>query len=106
MDASATHASEVSRHPLSDCCCYQPCCGFGNLLFWIGKRDAINKEISDNFNFFAGKSVSVKHSQGQFEAAVLRVYSDETMSVKNLDIDKTSTRSLHELAFILDGEQG
>jgi len=71
----------------------------------VAKRDAINREIDENLKFFAGKAVRVKHSRGEFDAEVIRVYSDETMSVKNLDTDKTSTRLLHDLAGMLDEEQ-
>lgn len=68
----------------------------------VAKRNAINREIDENFKFFAGKAVRVKHSRGEFEAEVIRVYSDDTMSVKNLDTDKTSTRLIYELAGMLD----
>lgn len=69
------------------------------------KRDAINKEIDENLKFFAGKSVRVKHSRGEFEATVIRVYHDETMMVRNLDTDKKSSRLLYELQGMLeDGE--
>lgn len=71
----------------------------------VAKRDAINREIEENFKFFSGKAVRVKHSRGEFDAEVLRVYSDETMSVKNLETDKTSTRLLNHLVGMLDEEQ-
>lgn len=68
----------------------------------VAKRDAINREINENLRFFAGKAVRVKHQRGEFEAEVLRVYSDETMSVKNLDTNRTSTRLLHDLVGMVD----
>lgn len=71
----------------------------------VAKRDAINREIDENFKFFAGKAVRVKHSRGEFEAEVIRVYSDGTMAVKNLDTGKNSTRLLYELAGMIEEEQ-
>lgn len=68
----------------------------------VAERDAINQQIRDNLEFFAGKPVRVKHSRGEFDAEVIRVYPDDTMSVKNLDTDKTSTRLLYELAGMID----
>jgi hypothetical protein len=71
----------------------------------VAKRNAINREIDQNFEFFKGKSVRVKHSRGEFEAEVIRVFPDETMAVKNLDTDKPSTRLLAELAGMVEGDQ-
>lgn len=71
----------------------------------VAKREAINREIDENFAFFKGKAVRVKHSRGEFEAEVIRVFSDETMAVKNLDTDKNSTRLLYELVGMIEEEQ-
>jgi predicted methyltransferase len=72
----------------------------------VAQRDAINREIDQNFQFFKGKTVRVKHSRGEFEAKVIRVFHDETMAVKNLDTDKPSTRLLAELArMVEDGQE-
>lgn len=70
----------------------------------VAKRDAINREIDQNFEFFKGKAVRVKHSRGEFEAEVIRVYDDETMAVRNLDSDKPSTRLLYEVAGMVEDD--
>jgi uncharacterized coiled-coil DUF342 family protein len=69
------------------------------------KRDAINREIDENLKFFAGKSVRVKHSRGEFEATVIRVYNDETMMVQNLDTNNKSSRLLYELKGMLEDDE-
>lgn len=71
----------------------------------VAKRNAINREIDQNFEFFKGKAVRVTHSRGEFEAEVIRVFPDETMAVKNLDTDKPSTRLLAELAGMVENDQ-
>ncbi|PBV09225.1 hypothetical protein CJU35_05045 [Pseudomonas aeruginosa] len=71
----------------------------------VAQRDAINREIDQNFEFFKGKAVRVKHSRGEFEAEVIRVYHDETMAVRNLDSDKPSTRLLYEVAGMIEDDQ-
>ncbi len=70
----------------------------------VAKRAAVNREIDENLKFFAGKEVFVKHSRGQFEAEVIRVFHDDTMSVRNLDTNKQSTRLLHDLAGMIEPE--
>lgn len=71
----------------------------------VAKRAAINREIDENFEFFKGKAVRVKHSRGEFDAEVIRVYHDESIAVRNLDSDKPSTRLLYEVAGMIEDDQ-
>lgn len=69
------------------------------------EAEAVYAEMAANLMFFEGKSVLVKHSRGSFEARVVGVNPRfDEMTVFNLETEKRSTRSLHELHAVLEDE--
>lgn len=71
----------------------------------VAQRNKINEEIRKNLEFFSGKEAEIKHARGSFEAVIIGVYYDETMTVQNLDSDKKSTRLLHDLKRLFEPDE-
>lgn len=69
------------------------------------KAEALQAEMAANLSFFKGKDVVIKHSRGNFDACVVAVSPrHDQITVRNLDTDKRSTRSLHELQTLIEDE--
>lgn len=66
------------------------------------QRHELNRAIEKNLEFFTDKEATVRHSRGQLSVRVRKVYTDETMSVENLNTDKVSTRLLAELVSMIE----